>query len=183
MEKTETKQAVIVVAQTYEDVLDDIKSDISPENPHKIIYASTPADALEASMQNPVDLLVTGSCFYHTDIQSLGEAIAVYTAGPFEASKHFWPKRGGHMSGGDIAVASRKIRPDILVLRYSTTPDENPYRFGINGDIDKISNPDSLINLLDDPELKQIIDRKDWGALKQRHSEIRFYDNFPRGGS
>jgi hypothetical protein len=162
----------IVVAQTHGGVLKSIKRDRKKDSANNVIFTSNPGDVLNEALVNPVDLVVTGQCFYQTDISTLGEAIKVAQGGINEIAKHYQPPISGPSSGSDLSEELYKINPEILVFRYSLTPSA---RGKIVGDIEKWGTNSKLIELIDSEELVKILQEKDWDRMESTFQNIEFY--------
>ena len=152
-----TNESNIVIAQTLQISRELIKAQLSgKEIPNRIEIVSNPWDVLTKITKESVDMVITGSQFYQ------GLDLTLY------------------FTGGELAKQVRTTSPKTLVFRYSATPGyENAVEWGIMGDIPKEVRGPTLTDLLKDAELKKIVDQKDWEALRQKHPNIRFYDNFP----
>jgi DNA-binding NarL/FixJ family response regulator len=180
--------AYIIVVQQHDSSTKLVRR-LMRENPNRVVYLGNPPEALEEMARNPADLVITGSQFYKTSFshrQDEEQAHATHhleflAGGTLEKiSMNYQPLRQGPNTGGQLARAVHGIRPDLLVLRYSVTPDEDAMKFGINGDIPKDGTIEPFMRMLHDPELKRIVAGKRWDELKTRYPEIRLYDNLPR---
>ncbi|MFH1064366.1 MAG: hypothetical protein V1729_04760, partial [Candidatus Woesearchaeota archaeon] len=129
---------------------------------------------------NPIDLVVTGAQFYRRNFMDAdSEEFRAEQEMLGEIFPRYLPKDDCLKTGGHLACSIHQIKPDILVLRYSSTPDEDPIKYRINGDISK-DDSKTLVDLLKDPTLRDMIQRKDWATLKGKYPGITFYDNLPK---
>ena len=162
----------IVIAQTYQNDLDRIRNRVSPDCRNSISYFNEPAEAVSEALSNPVDIVVTGECFYHTDLTSIHDVLGALMSG--SVSQHF--SRKSLDSGADLAKAVHVVKPDLLVLRYSGTPDDYPIESGFVGDIPK-GGSDAIYDFVNCNELSDILAAKDWKRMRKRFPKIRFYRN------
>lgn len=179
------KTAHIIVAQTSLTALEEIANSLPSGSHNELHYLRIPIDVVNLVIKNQIDVVVTGSCFYETDISTLEDAASAYIAATLGAdvSDRFRSPRGGDFSGGELAKAVHRINPRILVLRYSLTPYENPRKMGINGDIEKWNGASPIIALAQDKTLKGMLDNMHWQELIEKYKDSISFYNSPPGWS
>ncbi|HEA46515.1 MAG TPA: hypothetical protein ENH99_01915 [Candidatus Pacearchaeota archaeon] len=149
----ETKDgAYIVVAQRDQYILKDIEDRIYSDSPNHVFCTTNPDLALKEVVDNAVDMVVTGQIF----------------SGP------------GIKDGDSLAGEIYGVKPDVLTLRYSITP--SWVRREVIGDIPKIpsENHQTLVDLLNSPDLGEILGERDWLRLRETFPYIRFHDSLER---
>lgn len=171
--------AYIVIAQTHDYVLESIRKQRDPNSKNHVIYTTNPGDVLAEALINPVDIVVTGQLFYKSDLTSLEDMInALYKVsfiGYQALVKHYQPPKSGPYTGSALSKEVYSINPKILVFRYSLAPEE---RGRIVGDINKFRSDQDLIELIDSPELPDILRTKDWERLEKTLPKIKFYEGW-----
>ena len=83
-------------------------------------------------------------------------------------------------SGSELSQLVHKIRPEVLVFRYSSTPYDHPAEAGFVGDIKKHGGSNTIFDLVNCNELTDILKTKDWKKLRESFPEIRFYETLER---
>ena len=176
------EQPYIVVAQTNEKVLREIQKIRDPRSKNHTSFFSNPGCVLEEVLREPVDIVVTGQCFYQTDLNSFHEVLMArmeaMIEGPESLDRHYRPPLSGPDSGTVLAHEIHRINSDVLVFRYSVAPEEVGE---LSGEIAKDGRAHSdLIRFLDSPQLAAIVAKKDWQQLTATFPFIQFYH--PVGG-
>lgn len=167
--------AYIVVAQTHDYVLEDIRRQRNPDSRNNVFYTTNPGDVLDEALRNPVDIVITGQMFYQSDLRTLDDFIGAMLGGMDEIARHFKFPKSGPDTGTQLSEEIYKINPNILVFRYSMAPRG---RGKIVGDINKHRGDEDILELIDSDELQNILRTGDWGRLKKTFPKIRFYSGW-----
>ncbi len=175
-------QAYIVVAQTHEKVLREIRQKRDSHSKNHVTFFSNPGSVLEEVLREPVDIVVTGQCFYQTDLNSFHEVLMArmeaMIEGPEALDRHYRPPLSSPNRGTVLAHEIHRINPNVLVFRYSVAPEEVGE---LSGEIAKdVGAHSDLLRFLDSLQLAAIVAKKDWQQLMTTFPFIQFYH--PVGG-
>ena len=176
---TSELSAHVIVAQTHRSRLSEIERAISSTSPHYVSLVRSPAEVLERIPERP-HMVITGTHFYEGGIEEAGPMgmLSAMLEGPAAVEALYRPPAGGWMTGGELAREIRRLSPETLVLRYSGTPEDEPSA-PFHGEVPKLCGPSGpsaeLIHLLEEPELRSIIEGREWEALRSRHPGITWY--------
>lgn len=172
----------IVVVQNEQAVLREIKSKLDIHSPNHVVFTREPMEVVSEVLHNPVDIVVSGQHFYKDDFTSFTEMFSILDRWLREGIlavaddlRRIRQKAEGPRSGTELTSLIYKFNPNILVMRYSATP-ESPA--GFVADIEKLfgGTGDQLIALLNHPEIAAILKDRDASRLK-RALNVRFYDD------
>lgn len=169
--------AYIVIAQTHEHVLEEIKEIRDKDSKNYVMFTTNPGDVLKEVIANPVDIVITGQNFYQSDLRSAYDCLKAMAGGLEEIAKHYNPPLSGPDRGSELSKEIYKIKPEILVFRYSLTPEE---KGRIVADIRKFGGPRELLKLVDSPLLPEILRIRDWKKLMESFPQIHFYDGWEK---
>jgi len=165
-------KALIVIAQKHGRVLRSIENfarvRCSDGESNDVRYLSHSGHVLKVVQAEPVDMIITGdyfpkrdSYFRHIDDEGISHEAMV-------------------LSASSMAKMARMIRPDVMVLRYSSAPrEEHDSLDGIAGDIDKddtIEGVKVICSMIGSEELPRILQTRDWARLRDEFPKITFYD-------
>lgn len=186
----EGNKAYIVVAQTDQDFLEQIRGEDKGIN--HVVYSNDPAYVLRLALQEPVDVVITGSVFSERRLtvkelleqaglleqEKASGLLSVTQIGELQrAREKKWGDLERVVRGSNLSEAIYARKPEVLVFRYSTTPYD---RGRIVGDIPKFKKGDCLIELINSGELPAVLTRKDWARLRALFPAIHFYDEFEK---
>lgn len=166
----------IVIAQTHQKDLDEIASRRSQRYRNHVVFVSQPEEALSEVMLNPVDIVITGQYFYENDfVPGKPFLNVVYSKDVNSILKRYVAPCFGPYTGTRLSEQISSVKPEVLVLRYSSEPGEIG---DIAGEIEKSYGLDALVRFIDSEKLCKIFERKDWENIRTAFPEIRFYRNF-----
>ncbi len=177
--KTEKTAANIVIAQTYGHALENIRSRRNPKSKNQVSYFSRTADVVNEVLTKPIDIVVTGQLFYDSDLSDdpLLSMITMIRDGAElgidgAVERHIRPHIHGPRTGTELSEEIYRIKPEILTFRYSLSPEE---RGKLVGDINKCGPTEELTDFIDNSDLAEILQDKDWDRLEETFPRIDFY--------
>ena len=79
-------------------------------------------------------------------------------------------------TGTELAQLAKREKPELLVFRFSGTPEACPYRAGFVGDIPKYPlERRELYKLLESPELGKILETRQLSRMRELFPGIKFH--------
>ncbi len=171
--KTEAIQVVIV--QTDPSILRLIELMLKNEKNLQLTLLTDPQGAIAACKLINADVLVTGQCFYKKIHKNKLYHNSRFTSAPFFDGKHIFAFPDIR-TGNQLAERARAECPELLVLRYSTTPASHDF---VCGELNKLRDPMVICDLLRDAGFQAAVRARSVHQLPaQEH--VRWYgDNCP----
>jgi len=171
--KSEPIQVVIV--QTDPSILRLIELMLKNEKNLRLTLLTDPIGALAACKQLGADVLVTGQCFYKRVHKSKLYHNSKFASAPFFDGEHLFAFPDIR-TGNQLAELARAECPELLVLRYSTTPVAQDF---VCGDLNKLRHPMVVCDLLRDSEFQDAVRARSVHQLPAREHVRWYVENCP----
>ena len=185
-----TKTLNVVIAQTYGNNLREVETILEGVEGLEVWYTSNPNQAFAEASNPEAIVLISGQLFYadgREDTEVLGMLSRELSEGKFfqgeffNLSKEALQKYGDLKNGNNLAMASRKVNPNIITLRFSSSPERNN---GFCGDINKLFfGVQGIFELLSNKSFREALESKKLESLPQIEGVEWYQDQFPEGWS
>ena len=171
----------VIIAQTKSYILEDLERALSSNPSISGFYTTDPAEALEEIRKNEANMLITGQMFYGT--RDISDPIKDVIATLRYACD--WARESLYLeeylrNGNELAAVARKANPELLTLRFSSTPESKDH---LCGDVSKREQGLYLFNLLTDPQLQKAIKKHKLSELPQMSGVSWYKENFHKSWS
>jgi hypothetical protein len=165
----------VVIVQTDPSILRLIELMLKNEKNLGLTLLTDPQGALAACKKLGADVLITGQCFYKRVHKSKLYHNSRFASAPFFDGEHVFAFPDIR-TGNQLAELARAECPELLVLRYSTTPGTQDF---VCGDLNKLRHPMVVCDLLRDFDFQDAVRARRVRQLPARE-HVRWYgDNCP----